>query len=249
MADSRDGHVQSVERALDILFQFVRAPSLDVAAIQRRVRLPRPTLYRLLATMEDKKLLRSSGKPRTYELGSGAVELVNAWLSQTRISRVSSEYLRNLWECVGETTLLSVLSNGTNRVTIQQFRSSSPRSYAPSLGNENPLYYGASGKVILAFLATPVSQQIIKGAPKSIDRAQLSDELRRIRRLGYCVSVGEINAQGSSIATPIFEKGKVVAGAIAIALPKARLSRPNADDFVGLLLDTSTKISAALGAE
>src|SRR5687767_886490 len=61
--------VRAVERAVDVLFSFTREPVLDMAALQASTGLSRPTLYRLLHTLEGKGLVYSFGTPRRFQLG------------------------------------------------------------------------------------------------------------------------------------------------------------------------------------
>ena len=62
--------VRSVERAVDVLFSFNQdQPVLDLPALQERTGLSRPTLYRLLRTLEAKGLIYSFGSPLRFQLG------------------------------------------------------------------------------------------------------------------------------------------------------------------------------------
>lgn len=57
---SSDSSVRSVERAIDVLFSFTQQePVLDIPALQQRTGLSRPTLYRLLRTLESRGLIYS----------------------------------------------------------------------------------------------------------------------------------------------------------------------------------------------
>ena len=76
MSAEAGNSVRSVERAVDILRCFDReSPILAVTDLQRRLGLSRPTLYRLLETLEGKGLVRSFGDPKRFQLGHGVVEL------------------------------------------------------------------------------------------------------------------------------------------------------------------------------
>jgi DNA-binding IclR family transcriptional regulator len=241
--------VQSVDRAFDILLQFVNAPSIDAARLQSAVKLKRATLYRLLATMERKRILRSYGEPRRYELGASMIEIVNAWLSQLDVTRVSSEFLRDLWERSGETIVLSILQEDDTRMTVQQFRSNSPLSYAPGIGKAIPLYAGASSKAMLAFLPPERRKRILRGAPRRLKRAPLIAELAVIEQRGFAISRGELVAGAASIAAPIFDRDDAVVGSIALALPELRLSRLSTKPLIEDVCATARQISRRLGSQ
>ena len=90
--------VRSVERAVNILRCFDReSPTLAVTDLQRRLGLSRPTLYRLLETLEGKGLVRSFGEPKRFELGHGVVELAQSWLGRIDVTAVAQPMLNALW--------------------------------------------------------------------------------------------------------------------------------------------------------
>ena len=67
--------VRAVERALEILLAFRPGDKeLAVAELLTRVDLSRPTLYRLLNTLEQQGFLVSSGEPQRFRLIEHRVE-------------------------------------------------------------------------------------------------------------------------------------------------------------------------------
>ena len=56
--------IRAVERAMDVLKCFgPETPTLSVTDLQRRLGLSRPTLYRLLHTLEGKGMIRIDSVP------------------------------------------------------------------------------------------------------------------------------------------------------------------------------------------
>ena len=77
---SSDSSVRSVERAIDVLFSFTQQePVLDIPALQQRTGLSRPTLYRLLRTLESSGLIYSFGNPLRFQLGARIGLLASTW--------------------------------------------------------------------------------------------------------------------------------------------------------------------------
>ena len=67
--DWEGGNVRAVERAIAILFSFTRgSPMKTVAELQGELGISRPTLYRLLQTLQRQGLVRGSGEPLRYTL-------------------------------------------------------------------------------------------------------------------------------------------------------------------------------------
>ena len=75
-----DSSVRSVERAIEVLFSFTQQePVLDIPALQQRTGLSRPTLYRLLRTLETRGLIYSFGNPLRFQLGARTGLLASTW--------------------------------------------------------------------------------------------------------------------------------------------------------------------------
>lgn len=238
--------VRSVERALDILLSFIETPSMGISKIEEAVPLSRPTLYRLLNTLEKKRLLRSYGDPRTYELTHCAVELANAFLASTDVVQVAQPFLQELWETTDETISLFVFQGGNKRECVQELKSKKPLSYAPGL-TVRPLHVGAPGKVILAFLSEAAISEVLRAIPAAQERDQLKVLLRTIRRNRYAISLGELVAGGASIAAPVFDRESKVVGSVALAIPQARLTKVLQAEYIQQVLAAAGNISVALG--
>ncbi len=72
--------VRAVDRALDILRAFKpQDGALTASELLRRVDLSRPTLYRLLRTLQRKQFLIASGDPQRFRLGPAVAQLAHVW--------------------------------------------------------------------------------------------------------------------------------------------------------------------------
>lgn len=91
--------VRAVERALDILLAFKpRDDALTVSDLLGRVDLSRPTLYRLLWTLQTKQFLTSSHNPKRFRLGPAVAQLAHAWTSALDLGSVAEPMMRRLWK-------------------------------------------------------------------------------------------------------------------------------------------------------
>lgn len=82
-----DSSVRSVERAIEVLFSFTQQePVLDIPALQQRTGLSRPTLYRLLRTLETRGLIYSFGNPLRFQLGARTGLLASTWTPAPGVS-------------------------------------------------------------------------------------------------------------------------------------------------------------------
>ena len=66
----KNENVRAVGRALEILAAFTEEdPQLSAGELLKRVDLSRPTLYRLIYTLQEHGFLVSVGEPQRFRLG------------------------------------------------------------------------------------------------------------------------------------------------------------------------------------
>ena len=86
----KNENVRAVARALDILLAFSEGdPELSPAELLKRVDLSRPTLYRLLYTLEESGFLVSVGEPQRFRLGPAVARLAHVWKSTLDLKTVA----------------------------------------------------------------------------------------------------------------------------------------------------------------
>jgi DNA-binding IclR family transcriptional regulator len=243
-------NVRSVERAIGILTSFSRSrPSMDVGELQQLVRLARPTLYRLLNTLENHGLVRSVGEPRRYELGYKVVEMANLWLSEAKIVRVAQPLLEPLWLRTGETVALMIPLSATKRLCAIEYKSRHALSFSYGIGHTGLMYLGASGKAMLAHMPAQQIEIALREATRKgrIETQKVRGELDRIRRNGYAVTEGEVTKGAVAIAAPVFDYTGSIVGSVGLYGPEARLQKSEQRDYVQTVRGVAEEISAALG--
>jgi DNA-binding IclR family transcriptional regulator len=99
-------------------------------------------------------------------------------------------------------------------------------------GQNAPYHASALGKAILAFQSDEDRALILQRlklerfTSRTIVTAdQLDEECGRIRDLGFAVSAAEEEIGASAVASPVFSRGGMVIGSLAIWGPSARLTR------------------------
>jgi len=106
---------------------------------------------------------------------------------------------------------------------------------------------GASGKAILAFMASEAVEGVLKTLPKESDRKLLLDDLAKVRRDKFRISRGEVFAGAVSIAAPYFDHMHRVAGSIAVQAPEARATDAWMARMTKRVVAASADVSVALG--
>jgi DNA-binding IclR family transcriptional regulator len=211
--------------------------------------LARPTLYRLLSTLERTGLVRAFGNPVRYELGHKVLQLADLWLDGKDIVRVGRPFLEELWLATEETVGLMVPLSPTRRLCVLELRSPHPLGFAYGFGHTAVTYRGASGKVLLAHLAGSDLQPVLNEASSSasVNVARLLDELKVIREKGYAVTSAEVTEGTVAVAAPIFDRTGAIAGAISLYGPAVRLARPKWASVGRMVRGAAAKVSKALG--
>lgn len=239
--------VRAAERALDILLCFIQKPELSLTEIARLTQLNKSTVYRLLATLEEKGFLSRDPDTEKYRLGFRIWEL-SAHLSRSDDPAVlflpGMERLRDQIE---ETVSLYV-RDGAERVRVQAVESLQAIRRVAPVGARMPLAVGAAGKVLVAFAAPSIRDGILSDPqwPENVDPGQYTEQLREIRKQGYATSVEEREAGTSAVAVPIFgQKGEVVA-ALAVSGPVGRLTEERMKEVVPHVLEAAEQMQKML---
>lgn len=237
--------VRAVDRALDILLAFRPGESrISAGELLRRVDLSRPTLYRLLRTLEQRGFVASAGEPQRFSLGPAIAQLSQAWSSGNDITELARPVMERLWADTGETVAL-LMHSGRDRVCVAELPSSQPLSFRRGVGHRENVTLGASGRAIIAFVANQTSH--LDMLPE--ERRQAYEvELKRIRADGYAVSREELIAGAIAMAAPIFMAGQQVVGSLAVYGPSVRIGEKQISHISELLLKASSQISQSLGA-
>src|SRR5262249_31839638 len=132
--------VRAVDRALDILLAFKpQDDTLTVSELLRRVDLSRPTLYRLLRTLQRKQFLIASGDPQRFRLGPAVAQLSHVWTAGLDLGAAAEPMMRRLRDETSETVALFV-PQGAFRLCIAEMPSNQALSFRACVGYRRPLH-------------------------------------------------------------------------------------------------------------
>lgn len=232
VTDEATKTIRSIERAIDVLSCFDHAtPQLSVTDLQKRTGLSRPTLYRILATLDAKGVIRSFGEPQRFELGHEASRLGANWIGQDDFVRAARPILTRLWKETGETVALFVAAENGKKICIEELQSTQALTFTRGVGFMEDLATGASGKAMLAFT----------------DEASSDPEFDDVRRTGVRVSEGEIIEGAVAVAAAVFDRDAQVKGSVCVFGPEVRLSDARRRECIDRVRSASEDISRALG--
>lgn len=240
--------IRAVERAIDVLACFGRqTPVLSISHLEKRVRLSRPTLYRLLQTLENKGMVRRVGEPLRYALGHRVVEIAGGWSAPSDVASVARPFLRELWQETDETVALYVPVGEGQKICLEELPSTQALVFRRGSGITEPLARGSSGKAMLAFMAPREIDAAVAEISGVAAQAGMRAELAQIRTALHAVSESEIIAGAVAIGAPVFDHAGKIAASVCVYGPETRLGGQDRRRVVKGTRRTAERISAALG--
>ena len=239
--------VRAVERALDILAAFAPGDNgLLVADLLKRVGLSRPTLYRLLRTLESKGFVAASGDPQRFRLGPAVALMGHAWSSSLDLPNAAQPVMLDAWSFTTETVALFV-PRGEMRLCVAEMASPQPLSFRRGVGYSEKLVRGASGRAILAFTPLAAGQLEAYASGTTTDIDWLVAQMRLTRERGYAVGHNELIQGAYAVAAPFFDQTGAVAGSLGVFGPDVRLTERRVNEFGLYLRELAGRLSATLG--
>jgi DNA-binding IclR family transcriptional regulator len=224
--------VQSLERAFAILDEVARRPA-GVTAIAERVQLPKSTVARLLATLEDVDAVERFEGAR-WRIGPGVEALTAAVSPERSLIASARPYLVDLVAELGEDAGLG-LPDGNEVLYVDQVESDNPVQVRDWTGTRAPMHAVPSGLVLLAEWPDDALEAYLRGGLAALTQRTLTDQARLRRRLVEVRHAGcawglEEFAEGiDSVAAPIRDaRGKAVA-AIHVHGPSYRFPAVGAE--------------------
>lgn len=220
----------SPEKTIEILDLFDEDHlSWTPEQMMERLQCARSTLYRYLRVLTGAGLVTSL--PDTgYSLGPRIVELDYMMRSGDPMISNGRPLLQALLkEIVGIGLLCRYFKDRV--LCVHQETSASDIHSSYERGRAMPIGVGATSRIILANLKLAQLRQLYASQPRAFSRlggdkgfAQLQDDLREIRKQGYCQSQGEVTPGVIGIAAPVFDSEGTIIGSLSAVVPETGFS-------------------------
>jgi DNA-binding IclR family transcriptional regulator len=253
-AEGRGGLVRSVERALTILDGIgAENDGATLAQLQARVQLPMVTVYRLLRTLRALGYAEQDIDTGRWHIGWRVLELRGRVSTLTRLATVARPFLKHLMLASGGLAHLGVLRRGEVVYVDTVWDLRSLDTYRPP-ARRNPAHSTALGKVLLAELSSEQLERLVaeKGlaprTPRTITAPEaLTEELERVRALGYATDVGENGDRSRCFAAPVRDYTERAVAAVSVAGDTDGFPDERRQELISLVLETTSRLSARLG--
>lgn len=243
----------TAENVLDVLLLFdASRPELTAEQISRLIGAPRSTTYRYIRTLRDKGFLEPTAHD-TFRLGPRLLQFARLAGRQEDVGRIALPFMEELCQETRETVLLTRLFDG-HAVCVERVEAPQAVRMSFERGQIQPLHADASSKILLAYVPEEKAENYLTPpleafTPNTVTEPdELKAQLRQIRRQGYCLSEGEVDAGATSVAVPIFgRRGRLVAG-LSVAGPTFRMDQSNVEHTLTLLHDAAAAIEEELAS-
>jgi len=238
---------------LEVLGRSDRA--LTATEINAHLGLPKQSIHRLCATLENEGFIARAGDSLHYHAARRLRELGAGLLVHSHQHIIRHQILERVSRSVGETVNYAVpQADGMSYIdrveTDWAFRVQLP------IGTRVPFHCTATGKTFLASLPDAKLDTMLN----ALDLAQrtartltsvnaLKAEVSEIRAKGYALDQEEFLSDMIAIAVPILTKDHQFIGAVSFHGPAQRISIETAINALPVLQDAATQLREAFMAD
>jgi len=243
--------VQSIKRSFALLRALALGP-VGVTELAERVALPKSTVARLLASLEEEQAVEQTEAGGEYRLGPGLIDLAGSAPRGRNLVAAARPHLLDLAESLDEVAGLSVIDGG-QVYYLDQTESSSNIQVRDWTGEHAPLHAVSSGLVILAhqterYVEEYLAGPLVRCTPWTMtDPDELRDRLEQARSIGYAWVYEEFAEELNAVAAPVFERDGRVEAALHVHGPAYRFPNPDDTHDHGIaVIEAAGRLSAAL---
>ena len=220
----------SVGKALALLEAFESIDvSLGVSELARRAGIPKSTAFRLLAILEERRVIERQGT--RYTLGKRMFEIGNrvSFCRPHSLRDTALPHLNDLYELTHETVHLAVL-DGTDVLYVEKLFGHHQVRVQSAVGGRVPAYCSAIGKAMLAASdAETTSAVLARGLSARtgytiVARSMFELDLSAARTNGIAFDHEEFSIGVNCVAAPIVSRTGRLVGGVSVCGPTGRFS-------------------------
>lgn len=245
-------YVESLARGLDVIKAFsVTSPVMTSAQLAVKTGLARPTVHRLLLTLQALGYVRS--EPLGFSLTPRVIDLGMAYISGRGLWDIAKPHIEELAAIIDQCCSISQLDGGDS-VFVAGVTTPKVLVITMSVGTRSPNRSTSMGDVLLADLTAEELELTLAMPSKAKMKARLSrtDEefsviLPQVRRQGYAISDQRLSFGVRAISVPIIDSHGRTAASLNVPVHVAEVTVDQLrENFLPLLLDTARKIGSDL---
>jgi len=208
-AEDQGKPVSALARGVQILRCLTaETPELSARELIASTGLPKPTFFRLAATLCSAGLLHYSKASATFMLAPGLLTLATSLWARTHVRQLAFSQMQALADRVrGQVSL--ALGTELDLVFVELAQSRECSTFRPAMGAHISLSRTATGRAYLAALPAGQAQRYVDSVA-AVDAQQgqwlamrLTETHRDLQERGFCVSRGDLLRELQAIAVPV----------------------------------------------
>nr|SBO97822.1 Transcriptional regulator, IclR family [Nonomuraea gerenzanensis] len=234
--------MRSVQRAFDILTLLTEdRRTLTIREVVEETGLAKTTALRLLQTLEHLGLLWAT--PKGFTAGPALWRWAHLARSAWELPPETVQLMRGLGARHRETVNLYV-PRDVRRICIAQQESPQPLRHVVRVGDELPLWAGASSKVLLIGAPERLLERVARSSPYGEAHVvTLRAWAGQAAHDGYAASHGEREPGLSAVAVPVATGLRAPVAALTLSGPTVRFTADRVGEFAADLREAAKRMS------
>lgn len=255
-AAKNNSGVRAVERAIDLLQALNRRPLSTLHDLHNETGLPKPSIVRLLRTLEGKGLATQSASYGTYQLLGRVKSLSSGFHHDPLVVEIAEGIMIDFTRREGWPLALALFDLNAMVVRASTIPYTSLSLLHSSLNNRLSMVGRAIGRAFLAH-SSPREQQILIEMLKHSDDPEdrpahdpvaMARIIEPIRERGYATRDPLIEPRSITIAVPVRDNGRVVASLGLTWIRAAMTLQVGLDRYLPQLFEIADTISHELAS-
>ncbi len=244
--------MQTIERTVSILRALADTGGAGVSQIARVTDLPKSTVHRILASLDELGLVEQIDASGRYAIGAGLTSLTTTVSSTPAIRDMCRPYLRDLVAEFGEAAGLTVVE-GRQALYLDQVTSDDAVQTRDWTGMRLPLHTVAGGLALMATWSDEgVSEYASKGlvahtAATATTLDRLIAKLASARRDGFVWTFADFHEEINGVAAPIVGRDGLAVASISAYGPSFRYPGSTDPAAIGVrICELASAVSARI---
>jgi len=247
---ARGGQIRSIARALELLTAMNERQPCTLNDLHIATGLPKPTVFRILSTLQHEGYVRREGALGLYHLTGKARRLGAAYSEKLLVVDVGAPLILKVTRSIKWPLAIGVIDGDAMVVRYSTMPYSPLAVQATTLGHRLGLLESAMGQTYLAFCdegERSILLDILRTAAPhgTIDHHELQATLELTRKRGYGLRLPKVSGASGTVAVPIL-RGRDIPGVLSMTTFGSAMNSKTVSTYTPVLAQTARDIATAM---
>ena len=242
-----------LDRFCQVLEAVVSAGApVSAADLSRLTGLPRPTSYRLVATLAEHGLLDPVDGDSRYRLGARLIRMALLGKTDDDVGRSAASVLKQMACKTGESAFLARFRDTSIDLIHVEVPANGTHGFVHPGYGSRPIHACSCAKAIAAYASGEVRERLMSDVAKRYTDATITkredilNELELTRKRGYALCREEIDEGIVSIAVPVDIQPAGVMFSLGVVGPMRRMKKSKLEELAASLKLASVRVGEAI---